>query len=233
MKVELFNVKRIFNSKTVLDIEKLKLDKGKVYAVLGPNGSGKTTMLRVLAGFDRDYSGSIHYNDRIKNQNNNITYMPQNVYMFDLTVLQNVILGLRSNGIKSSEVRRRAEYALDCVGMRGFSSAKARSLSGGEAQRVALARTLALRKSLVLLDEPASATDIAGQELVENYIKNININDGSTVVFTTHNPSQASRIADEVIIIHRGRVIEKGTPSIVFNSPEKQETKDFLQSWRI
>jgi ABC-type phosphate transport system ATPase subunit len=106
-------------------------------------------------------------------------------------------------------------------------------LSGGEAQRVALARTLILGRSLVLLDEPASATDISGVQLAENYIRTVNKGDGSTIVFSTHNPSQAAHVADEVIMMFRGKIVEKGSPSKVFDSPEEQETKDFLQHWRI
>lgn len=233
MRVKLLNVKRVFDNKTVLDIDKLMLESGKIFAVLGPNGSGKTTMLRIMAGIDRDFSGSVCYNGVEKIYDNSIAYMPQNVYMFDLTVIENVMLGIKSGGIRSSDARSRAEYALTCVGMSGFSNVKARSLSGGEAQRVALARTLVLGKSLVLLDEPASATDISGIELVERYIKKVNGKDGSTIVFTTHNPSQAVRMADEVIIMHCGRLIEKGSPASVFDSPRKQETKDFIRSWRI
>lgn len=233
MRVELLNVKRVFNNKTVLDIDKLSLDNGKIYAVLGPNGSGKTTMLRIMAGFDRDICGSVCYNGVEKNHINDISYMPQNIYMFDLTVFQNVIMGINNSEIKGIEVAERAENALTFVGMENFSNVKARSLSGGEAQRVALARTLILGKSLVLLDEPSSATDISGVELIEKYIKTVNKKDGSTIVLTTHNPSQAARIADEVIIMHGGRIIEMGIPSKVFSSPEKQETKDFLRNWRI
>jgi tungstate transport system ATP-binding protein len=92
---------------------------------------------------------------------------------------------------------------------------------------------LVLGRSIVLLDEPASATDISGMELVEKYIKTVNKNDGSTIVFSTHNPSQAARIADEAIMMHCGRVLETGSPSELFESPKTQETRDFLRNWRI
>lgn len=230
--VELTMVKKVYNDKIVLDVGNLTFQKGRIYGVLGPNGSGKSTMLRIVAGFDRDFSGSICYNKDTAKYTNSIAYMPQNIYMFDKTVLQNVMLGLKKMEDEDT-VKKIAKEALNYVGMNGFANAKARSLSGGEAQRVALARTLVLGKRLVLLDEPASATDIAGVELIERYIKTVNEKEDSTIIFTTHNPSQAARIADEVIIMHRGRVVEKGSPSEVFNSPAKQETRDFLRSWRI
>jgi ABC-type phosphate transport system ATPase subunit len=90
-----------------------------------------------------------------------------------------------------------------------------------------------LGRNLVLLDEPASATDIPGMELVEGYISAVNKKDASTIVFSTHNPSQAARIADEVIMMQNGRVLEKGTPSEVFEAPRCKQTKDFLRNWRI
>lgn len=233
MRVELQNVKKTYGNKTVLDVDSLTLEKGKVYALLGPNGSGKSTMLRIMAGFDSDFTGSVSYNESIKKQAKEIAYMPQMVYMFDISVYQNVILGLQEKKELSCDVKTRVERALGFVGMKEFSDVKARSLSGGEAQRVALARTLILGRSLVLLDEPASATDISGVQMAENYIRTVNKDDGSTIVFSTHNPSQAAHVADEVIMMFRGKVVERGTPSKVFNSPEEQETKDFLQHWRI
>lgn len=233
MRVKLVNVKRVFKDKVILDIDGLELKKGKIYAVLGPNGAGKTTMLRIMAGIDKATSGNVYYDGADRNGKSAVAYMPQHSYLFDMTVLDNVILGIKNSGIGGGEARSRAQSALECVGMREFYHVKTRSLSGGEAQRVALARTLALGKSLVLLDEPASATDIAGVELVEKYIKITHEKDRSTIVFTTHNPSQAARIADEVLMMHGGRVVEKNTPSNMFNSPKRQETMDFLKSWRL
>jgi ABC-type multidrug transport system ATPase subunit len=233
MKVELLNVKRIFNSKVILDIDRLELGSGKIYAVLGPNGSGKTTMLRIISGVDRGGEGEVLYNGVEKEQSSHIAYMPQSIYMFDMSVLQNAMLGIQKHGVSQNDAKDCAQEALDSVGMSSFINAKARSLSGGEAQRVAVARTLVLGKSIVLLDEPASATDILGMELIENYIKKVNQQSRSTIVFTTHNPSQAVRIADEIIFMYRGRIIEKGNPSSVFHSPQQKETKDFIKNWRI
>lgn len=232
MRIELQKVRKVFSNKIALDVDNLVLEDGGIFAVLGPNGSGKTTMLRCIAGIDRTDSGQIYYNGMEGLKGNEMAYMPQQTYLFDMTALENVMLGMK-NSRGSSDARRRALYALECVGMSSFINAKARSLSGGEAQRVALARTLVLGKSLVLLDEPASSTDISGMEIVEKYIKAVHDKDRSTIVFTTHNPSQAARIADEVVMMYEGRIAEKDKTSSIFNTPQKQETKDFLKSWRI
>lgn len=237
MKVELQNIERSYMGKKVLDINALTLESGKIYAVVGPNGSGKTTLLRILAGQDRDYKGRVLYNGvegaNSRNISRNIAYMPQNSYMFDLTVMENMLLGLKNKGMNTKDAKEKAKEALTSVGMESFINVRAPTLSGGEAQRVALARTLVLERSLVILDEPASATDLLGVELVEEYIKSTNRKNGSTVVFSTHSPSVAVHIADEVVMMYKGKVLEQGSPKDVFYSPKCQETRDFLRSWRI
>jgi ABC-type Fe3+/spermidine/putrescine transport system ATPase subunit len=229
MKVGLYNVKKVHGERVVLDIDKLNFDSGKIYAVLGPNGSGKTTMLRIIAGIDELYSGKITYNNNEEFPVNEVSYMPQKPYMFDVSVLKNVLLGLGKKKADFSE----AEKALEFVSMKDFSNARAVSLSGGEAQRVALARTLVLGRKLVLLDEPASAADMPGTRLIEEYIKNSCREYDSTVIFSTHSPSQALKIADELIFLWNGRVVESGKTAIVLESPQSDEVREFLMNWRI
>jgi len=230
MRVEIFNLQREFNGRKVVDIESLTFESGKIYAVVGPNGSAKTTMLRIVAGQDKGFKGKILYNGNSQAAVSDIAYMPQSSYMFDYSVIENVMLGLGKN---DTDRRKRAEQALINVGMGGFLNVNAQTLSGGEAQRVALARTLVLKTGLVLLDEPASATDLSGVELVEGYINRVNKEWGSTIVFTTHSPSQAAHIADEVIMMYEGKAIETGSPSEIFDAPKREETRRFLRNWRI
>jgi ABC-type phosphate transport system ATPase subunit len=134
---------------------------------------------------------------------------------------------------KDKNLESRGRKILENVNMNGFADSSARSLSGGETQRVAVARVLALEKQLVLLDEPAASIDISSSTLVENLIVKTNQETGSTIIFTTHNPSQAARIANEVIIMWEGKIIEKGRPLEIFNFPHRDETKEFLRNWRI
>jgi len=228
MRVLLDGVQKSYSERKVLDIKSLKLESGRIYAVLGPNGSGKTTMLRLISGIETPDCGKIYYNDEARLPSNNISFLPQKPYMFDMPVLRNVTLGIGSqaNGEKN------ALEALNHVGMLDFANARMVSLSGGESQRVAVARTLVLEKQLILLDEPASAADISSMRLIEAYIKMISRRDKSTVVLTTHNPSQAVRIADEIIILWDGDVIEMGEPQRIYDSPERAETREFLSNWR-
>ena len=226
MRIILRAVKKCYNGREVLNIENLEFESGKIYALLGPNGAGKTTLLRVIAGAEKLDSGSICI-DGIKDES--IAYLPQKPYLFDMTVMDNVCIGLK----KSDNVLVKADKALKYLGMEGFKNSKMLGLSGGEAQRVVIARTLVLEKKLVLLDEPLSSVDISSMQLVEDYIKKVNKRDGSTIIFSTHSPTQALRMADEALFMQDGKVIEKGAPSNLLNSPKEKETAEFLKNWRI
>lgn len=229
MKIILRAVKKCYNGREVLNIENLEFESGKIYALLGPNGAGKTTLLRVIAGAEKPDEGSIYYNGIDSIKDGSIAYLPQKPYLFDMTVMDNVCIGFK----KSDNVLLKADKALKYLGMEGFKNSKMLGLSGGEAQRVVIARTLVLEKKLVLLDEPLSSVDISSMQLVEDYIKKVNKRDGSTIIFSTHSPSQALRVADEALFMQDGKVIEKGAPLNLLNSPKEKETADFLKNWRI
>lgn len=229
MRIRLRNLKKAFNDKTVLDIDSLELETGKIYAVLGPNGSGKTTMLRVLANLERADEGEVSYGDKPVFPKDTVAYLAQRPYLFDISVYKNVVLGIKNK----ENIRSEAVNALKQVGMESFVDRRARSLSGGEAQKAALARTLVLGRSLVFLDEPTSAVDISSIKMVEEYIRYVNNSDKSTIVFTTHNPSQALRLAHEIIVLWNGRIVEKGIPIQILESPKTEEIKEFLKNWRI
>lgn len=241
MTVELKCIQKSYCDRIVLNIEDIRFESGKIYAILGPNGSGKTTLLRILAATDKQDNSSILYSSILYDGKavpapGTISYLPQKPYMFDMTVLENVLLGLKNVQMElgnRKDAEKRAMQAIKSVGMSDFINANARKISGGEAQRTAVARTLILGRKLVLLDEPASSADISSMRLVEEYISSVNKRDKSTIIFSTHNPSQALRIADEAVIMWEGRILEEGKPSNLFNFPKCQETKDFLQNWRI
>lgn len=229
MIIRLRNVKKEYSGRQVLNIDCLDFEEGKIYAVLGPNGSGKTTMLRIIAGIEKTDTGEIIVDNPGGICNRNLAYMPQVPYIFDIKVIDNVELGIK----EMKNHRKIAVEALTQLGMEDFLYSPARSLSGGEQQRVALARTIVLNRSLYLLDEPASAADISAVRQIEEYIKSAKEKLGATIVFTTHSPSQALRVADEVLFLQEGLLIEKGSPQEVLHRPEKELTREFLSNWRI
>ncbi|MCX7745907.1 MAG: ABC transporter ATP-binding protein [Clostridia bacterium] len=228
MRVILDNIKKVYRGKTAIDV-KLTLESGKITAVIGQNGSGKTTLMRILAGLLEPDSGRVQYCDCENSPSKDlIAYLPQKPYIFDLSVFDNVKVGIQGKENIESNVMD----ALRFVGMDAFSDQNARTLSGGEAQRMAVARTLILGKKFVLLDEPTASIDISNMHWVERYILDVNKKDGSTVVINTHNPSQAYRIADRVIFLKNGSVAEQGDKNIL-KSPQSEELKEFLNNWRI
>jgi len=230
MKVLIENLRKSYSGRFALNIEKLELDKGRIYAILGPNGSGKTTLMRLICGLERPDCGRIKYGNSFEASSGEVAFLLQSPYLFSFSVLENVLLGI---GSKDPESVKRAMDLLEEVGMKEYAYAKASTLSGGEAQKVAIARTLARKRQLVLLDEPAAPIDISSVGQIEDFIKKFNINYGSTIIFSTHNPSQAARIADEVLIMWDGSVIEGGRAEDVLTSPRREETRQFLENWRI
>ncbi|MPW26664.1 ATP-binding cassette domain-containing protein [Alkalibaculum sp. M08DMB] len=229
MNLKLENLKKIYDHKTVVDIDKFEFKSGKVYAILGPNGAGKTTMLRMLAGVEKGDEGSILYNDHISINYKKVSYMPQQTYLFNTTVKKNVGLGIEN----SKESKEKIYSALRYVGMDKLSNKKAIELSGGESQRVAIARLLVRHRELVLMDEPSSATDLSANELLVDYIKRVNKNGQTTIILITHNPIIAVKVADESIFMMNGKIIESGKSSEIIYLPKTQEMKSFLENWRM
>lgn len=228
------NLKKYYEKRLVLDIEDLVLEEGKCYCILGPNGSGKSTLLRILAGVVMADEGSL---DGIKKTD--IGYLPQKPYIFDLSVAKNVTLGTQGNrGIwgsrrKRTESKEKMESVLEQVGLAHLAKANAKMLSGGEAQRMAFARLIVRQHTIILLDEPTSATDIIGIDAIEQSLKQYQRVYQSLVILTTHQPTQAMRLADEIIFLENGKVLEKGTANKVLNNPEHQSVKTFLKYWKM
>jgi ABC-type multidrug transport system ATPase subunit len=160
--------------------------------------------------------------------------LPQKPYLFNTTVRENLTFVMDTGTqMKKENARVMAESALGALEMKDFSRAKAGTLSGGEAQKVALIRTLILGKDLVLLDEPTAAVDIPSMKKVEDYVTDIIGENQSTLIFSTHNPSQAARMADEVIVLWEGRMVEKGPCHQVLFESQQKETLEFLQYWAV
>ncbi|HEX3045714.1 MAG TPA: ABC transporter ATP-binding protein [Bacillota bacterium] len=234
MKLELLNVTKTYQGRTVLQLENIIFESGKKYAILGPNGSGKTTLLRIASAILKADQGAIHYNGDPRLPGERIAYLPQKPYLFNTTVQGNLTFAMDTGTrVKRENARMRAECALEALGMKNFSRAKAGNLSGGEAQKVALLRTLVLGKDLVLLDEPTAAVDMPSMKRVEDYITNVIRKNHSTLIFSTHNPSQAARMADEIIILWDGRMVEKGPCHQVLFESRQKETREFLQYWAV
>jgi len=195
-----------------LVIDDLRITAGEFMALRGPNGSGKTTLLHVLGFLNIPQHGNVRFFDRLCDKKNLVGFrrrvglLLQHPYLFNTSVLVNVITGLRLRGVKKTRAIALAKDALSLVGLSGLGERFALTLSGGEAQRVALARTLVLDPEVLLLDEPSSHMDPEGAEITKKIVSDLNKRSGKTVVMATHDDSSDLCHVDRVCVLERGRI---------------------------
>ena len=212
----------------------LDIDGEGITALIGPNGAGKTVLLRVLAGLQEPDGGAISWKGSA-HPANGIAMVFQNPVLLRSSVLHNAGLGLKPFALGCMEAKRRTLEALERVGLAHRAADSARLLSGGERQRLALARAWAMRPRLLMLDEPTAALDPSATDAVERIIREIRT-DGTRILMTTHNLGQAMRIADDIVFLDGGRVIERAPSSRFFTQPQSTEARLFIQGelpWRI
>jgi len=212
------NLKKVYNNKIVLDVDNLDFQEGKIYAIVGPNGSGKTTLLNILNLLEKPEEGQIFFHDQeITNKSNEdtleirrrMTLVNQDPFLFHSTVYDNIAYGLKIRSIPPKVQKSRIKSALNIVGLSGFKDRRANQLSGGEAQRAVIARALVIEPEVLFLDEPTANIDQKHIDVVERIIKKIKKEIKTTVIFTTHDLSQAYRLADEVISLLDGKIIKQ------------------------
>ncbi|MBN2031702.1 MAG: ATP-binding cassette domain-containing protein [Deltaproteobacteria bacterium] len=204
---------KVYQGRTVLSLKELLLEEEKIYALQGPNGSGKTTLLEILGLLIRPTAGKLSYQGKwidftdtaLTALRREIVLVHQNPILFTTTVKKNVEFGLNVRGISGEERKKIVIEALDLVGMRNFLRARAHKLSGGETQRVAIARALACYPKVMLFDEPTSSVDVENRMIIERIIRNINAEKKISVVFTSHDLTQASRLSHDIIPLFEGR----------------------------
>jgi len=207
---ELNNVVFSYGGPPILIIGHLQISAGEVVALVGPNGAGKTTLLHLLAFLMTPQTGDIFFFGSKTAQGSlfdirrRVGLLLQNPYLFNMSVLGNLLWGLRIRGISKSEAQALSLNALDRVGLAGFEHRHVKTLSGGESQRVALARAIVLNPDVLLLDEPATHMDRESIERTEEIVLEMNRDQAKTVVITTHNPAQVQHITHEFLHIFQG-----------------------------
>ncbi|MDY6838712.1 MAG: ATP-binding cassette domain-containing protein [Thermodesulfobacteriota bacterium] len=207
------NVKKRYEGRTVLDLEALSLGKGKILVLQGPNGAGKTTLLEIMAFLSSPTSGEMWFDGRKVDFTGNslmglrqkVVLVQQHAILFTTTVSRNVELPLRIRKTPKRARKQIVEDLLNLVGMEALGDARAHRLSGGETQRVAIAQALACYPEVILLDEPTANVDVENQMAIERTIRDINRTKGISVIFTTHDMIQASRIAEETVFLFEGK----------------------------
>lgn len=235
--LEIKNLHKSFGNLEILKGIDIEIDKGDIVVIIGPSGSGKSTLLRCMNLLEEIGTGDVIFEGQsiIKNKKNidkireKIGMVFQNFNLFhNKTILENITLApIKVKNIKESDAQEKAMQLLERVGLSDKRDAYPSQLSGGQQQRIAIARALAMEPDVILFDEPTSSLDPEMVNEVLDVIKEL-AKDGMTMVIVTHEMGFAKEVADRVIFVDKGEILEDGTPEQVFENPKSDRAKDFF-----
>lgn len=239
--IKISKLKKSFSGAEVLKGVDLQIDEGTTTAIIGPSGTGKSTLLRCLNLLERPDSGTIQFDDTAIDYANlskedikfvrsqaSMVFQNSNLYR-NMTAIENIMEPLVTvQGMNKEEARERAEKLLKTVGLSAKTNAYPVTLSGGEQQRVGIARAVAVNAKLILFDEPTSALDPELKGEVLEVIKNLAIDRTSTMLIVTHEMEFAKEVADRIIFMEGGYIVEEGPPNVIFTDPKEERTREFL-----
>lgn len=228
MNINIEHLKKAYDGKTVLSIDRLEIPHGKITAIIGPNGAGKSTLLNLIAGIDQPTSGHITYGDLTEIPRDQITMGFQKPYLLNTTVDKNIGYPLKIRGWDHARIEGRINRLSDELNLSDHRKKKPWKLSGGEIQKVALARSLSFSPRLLLLDEPTANIDPSTVTDIEKILKRFNHEEQTTIVLISHNLAQARRISDYVVLLNHGKVVEANECKAFFQTPAKADTKRFI-----
>lgn len=228
-------VTKVYDSRPVVDAVSLEVRRAEILAIVGPSGSGKSTLLRLLNFLEPPTSGRIRFGEVEFSAtqgvplaiSRRVTTVAQRPLLLDRTVQANVRYPLRLRSQRDSTAQ--VDAALAQVGLAGLAKQSARTLSGGEAQRVALARAMVIQPDVLLLDEPTANLDPYNVGLIEQTVRKLNAEQGTTVVMVTHNVFQARRLAHRIALLFEGRIVEIADVQAFFDSPQDLRTSAFVR----
>lgn len=227
------NIRKKFNKIEVLKGINLDINKGEFICFLGPSGCGKTTLLRIIAGLEKNDSGVILVDEKnithLEPSERNLSMVFQSYALFpNMTVYENIEYGLKKK-IKDKDLRtKKIEEVLKLVNLEHISSKYPDEMSGGQQQRVSLARAIALEPNILLLDEPLSALDAKVRENLRKEIKDIQRKLGITTIMVTHDQEEALTMADRIAVMNGGEIVQFGTPKEIYSSPKDIFVADFI-----
>ena len=233
MSITISHVTRRFGSFVALDDVSVDIPSGRLTALLGPSGGGKSTLLRIIAGLDHADAGTVEIEGvdatNLSPQARNVGFVFQHYAAFKhLTVARNVAFGLEIRKRPKDEVQRRVTELLQLVHLDQFADRKPAQLSGGQRQRMALARALAVEPSVLLLDEPFGALDAKVRKELRDWLRRLHDEVHVTTVFVTHDQEEALEVADEIVVINDGRVEQIGSPDDLYDEPANDFVMGFL-----
>ena len=234
--IETVNLCQRYGERDILKNVNLRIDRGEVFALIGPTGAGKTTLLRLIDLIDEPASGKIFFDGvdaaapaavRL-GMRRRMAFVLQKPVVFNLSVYDNIACALRWRGFKGSKLKEKVNHITDVVGLSDYGNRNARHLSGGEVQRVAIARAIAIEPEVLLLDEPMANLDPLSAARIEELISSIIRRYATTIIMATHDLSQGQRLADRMAVMMGGELLQTGSSKDVFTSPRNREVAEFV-----
>ena len=227
------NVGKSYGQVKVLKDISIDIEKGEFICLLGPSGCGKSTLLRIIAGLEDKHGGKIIINDKDMTnsppESRNFGIVFQSYALFpNMNVYKNIAFGLENKNISKSNIDKKVKEVLEVVELSGYEKKYPSQLSGGQQQRVALARAIALEPDFLLLDEPLSALDAKVRLKLREQIRSLHRKLGITTIMVTHDQEEALCLADKMVVMNNGEVIQIGTPKEVYKSPKTPFVADFI-----
>jgi tungstate transport system ATP-binding protein len=228
--LELKEIGKYYKNLKALDNVSMQAKGGKIVVLIGVNGAGKSTLMRIMAGLEETNAGCVLLDGQEMNSKElrkNSTMVFQRTAIFNRSVYDNVAFGLKVRGVDDQKIAQEVPQALRLVGLANFEKRKAKKTSGGEQQRIALARAFLLNPKILLLDEPTANLDPNSSMIIERAIVSRK-KDDEIIIMATHNLAQAKRLADEIIHIYNGMIIENSSPDQFFINPRSEITRKFI-----
>ncbi len=229
----LSSITKKFGDTIAVDDVSLQVEGGEFFSLLGPSGCGKTTTLRIIGGFVYPTAGEVYINGELMAETppyrRPVNTVFQNYALFPhKTVAQNIAFGLQMKKFSKAEISDAIERSLDLIQLPGYGDRKPNELSGGERQRVALARALINEPTILLLDEPLSALDLKLRKQMQLELKALQRKVGITFVYVTHDQGEAMTLSDRIAVMNEGKILQVGTPSEIYDSPQNRFVADFI-----
>ncbi|MDF2520351.1 MAG: transporter [Clostridia bacterium] len=230
MKITVNNLRKTYDGKQVLSVDSLEVKKGCITGIIGPNGSGKSTLMRLISGIEKADSGTVAFEDKKASEETwkGITLVFQKPYLINTTVYENIAYPLKLRGAGKDEISRRVETMLELLELGSIRHRNARTLSGGEGQKAALARAMVFEPQLLLLDEPTANIDPKSIYIMEKAIRHINEKVGATVLLVTHNVRQLKRLCSYGIFMNNGSVEIQGAVGSLFEDLDNTPMGSFI-----
>jgi tungstate transport system ATP-binding protein len=231
------NLQKDYNKRTVLNINKLNIQKGQITSLIGPSGAGKSTFLHLLNNIELPTKGTIQLGEYMYPENGKIdigirrqmSMVFQKPIVFDKNVYDNIAYGLSIRKVSKTVIREQVEEIAEKIGLRDMLKNSARTLSGGEMQRVALARAIIVKPSVLFMDEATTNLDPSNVLIIEDLVRYVNSSYKTSVIIATHNMHQAKRLSNQTVFLLNGELVEAGETEQIFVNPQNTITKSFIE----